>query len=294
MFESSFAMAYCVFVVALLGLCMGSFLNCLAWRVAHGESVTKGRSHCVSCGHELAARDLVPVLSWLLLRGKCRYCGTRVSARYPLVEALCSCVFVSLFIRYGLTLTTVELMAFSCTLLVLSLTDLDTYVIPNSTIVAAIVIRLAYIGVGGLLGMHDAMSLLVESLVGAFVVAIPVLLLSLIMDHVLGRPSLGGGDVKLLFVAGLYFGWQQSLFLIILACVLGIVLAAVGKRATNAGEDPETGEIAQTEVDADASEVVEDAQSRLIPFGPAIALSCWVTMLVGPQVVSWYLSLVHL
>lgn len=288
MFESSFAMAYCVFVVALLGLCMGSFLNCLAWRVAHGESVAKGRSHCVSCGHELAARDLVPVFSWLLLRGKCRYCGARVSARYPLVEVLCACVFVSLFVRYGLTLTTVELMAFSCTLLILSLTDLDTYVIPNSTIVAAIVIRLAYIGVGGLLGMHDAMSLLVESLVGAFVVAIPVLLLSLIMDHVLGRPSLGGGDVKLLFVAGLYFGWQQSLFLIILACVLGIILSAVGKRTEEAGDAEEASETEE------ASEVSEDARSQLIPFGPAIALSCWVTMLVGQQVVSWYLSLVHL
>lgn len=262
--------AYLTFVVAILGLCMGSFLNCLAWRMTHGESVLHGRSHCTSCGHVLGARDLVPVFSWLATRGSCRYCGEHVSARYPATELLCAAMYVSILWAYGLTLEAIELIAFASVLLVLSLTDLDEYVIPNPTIVCAIGIRALYIVCYGALGMGDAMVLLRDSVIGGVAVVVPIVVLALIMDRVLGRDSLGGGDVKLFFVAGLYFGWQQCLFLIMLSCVLGIVMGMVGQKLGRGGDG-------------------EDA--RLIPFGPAIALACWVCMLVGEQAVSWYLSL---
>jgi prepilin signal peptidase PulO-like enzyme (type II secretory pathway) len=261
--DSVFAMGYILFVVTLLGLCMGSFLNCLAWRMTHGESVLHGRSHCTSCGHELAARDLVPVLSWVVTKGKCRYCGTHVSMRYPVTELLCAVVYASVFVCYGLSVQTVELIAFASVLLVLSLTDLDEYLIPNATIVAGIVIRLAYVAYVGLSGQGDGLVMLRDTLVGGFAVAVPVLVLALVMDRVLGRESFGGGDVKLLFVAGMYFGWQQCLFLIVLACVMGIVFGMLGQRD-------------------------EGGEAKLIPFGPSIAAACWVTMLVGQQVVDWY------
>lgn len=275
--SSPVLLTYCAFVVAVLGLCMGSFLNCLAWRMTHGESVLHGRSHCTSCGHALGVRDLVPVLSWLASRGTCRYCGDRVSVRYPATEVFCAVVYVSLLLRFGISAEAVEMIAFASVLLVLSLTDLDEYVIPNATIVVAIAIRLAYIALQGAMGA-DALALLVQSLVGGFAVAVPVLLLALIMDHMLGRESLGGGDVKLLFVAGLYFGWQQCLFLIVVACVLGILMGTFGQASKG-------------EPDVASSSDSDEATSHLIPFGPAIALACWVTMLVGDGVVSWYLSL---
>lgn len=271
--DSPFAVAYCAFVTGLLGLCMGSFLNCLAWRMTHGESVLHGRSHCTTCGHELGARDLVPVVSWLASHGQCRYCGEKVSVRYPATELFCGATYVLLFLRYGLTLECAEMIAFASVLLVLSLTDLDEYIIPNATIVATIVIRVVYIVLGGVLGLHDAGALFVESLIGGFAVAVPILVLALVMDRVLGRESLGGGDVKLLFVAGLYFGWQQCLFLLVIACVLGIVLGTAGMRAAQASED--------------------EKEARLIPFGPAIALSCVLCMLVGTHVIDWYLALFH-
>lgn len=260
---------YCTCVVGLLGLCMGSFLNCLAWRMTHGESVMHGRSHCTSCGHTLAARDLVPVLSWLFSRGRCRYCGERVSWRYPATELLCCVVYVSILLRYGVSIEATELVAFSSVLLVLSLTDLDTYTIPNVTIVAAIGIRCAYIVACAFMG-RDPFVLLRDSFVSGLAVGGAVLLLSLVMDRALGRDSLGGGDVKLLFVAGLYFGWQQCLFLVIVACVVGILMGVLGQRARTGSQ----GE-----------------KSRLIPFGPAIALACWICILCGEQVVGWYLSL---
>lgn len=304
--ESPIVVAYCVFVTALLGLCMGSFLNCLAWRMTHGESVLHGRSHCTSCGHVLSGRDLIPVLSWAMTRGRCRYCGAKVSARYPATELLCAVVYVSIFLRYGLTLETVELLAFASVLLVLSLTDLDEYIIPNETIVVSIAIRLAYLAALWAQGAADPMGLFVSTLVGGFAVAIPVLAIALLMDRVLGRESFGGGDVKLLFVAGLYFGWQQCLFLIIVACVVGIVAGSMGLRGQSAvidgeaecptggpsgGEagDPSTSEAG----DSTGGSTDEGANQHLIPFGPAITFACWITMLIGPQVLDWYLGLMH-
>lgn len=266
--------AYCATVIAILGLCMGSFLNCLAWRMTHGESVLHGRSHCTTCGHVLGARDLIPVLSWVLSHGRCRYCGDRVSARYPATELLCGVLYVSIFLRYGLTLEAAELIAFASVLLVLSLTDLDDYIIPNATIVAAIVVRLGYLALGGALGLFDAVPLLVQSLISGVAVVVPLVVLVLIMDRVLGRESFGGGDIKLLFVAGLYFGWQQCLFLIVVACVMGLVFGMYGQRRG-------------------AKSSADNEEANLIPFGPSIAAACWITMLVGPQVLGWYLGLIR-
>lgn len=272
--DSPYATAYFACVAAVLGLCMGSFLNCMAWRMTHGESVAHGRSHCTSCGHVLAARDLVPVISWLSTRGKCRYCKERVSARYPATELLCAVVYVSILLRYGLAVQTIELMAYASVLLVLSLTDLDDYVIPNATIVACIAIRLAYLAYVAASGEGELVMLVGSSIAQGLAVAVPILVLVLIMDHVLGRESFGGGDVKLLFVAGMYFGWQQCLFLIVVACVLGIAFGLAVQRK------PE------------GKKVLEDgAETHLIPFGPSIAISCWITMLVGHQALNWYAGL---
>ena len=99
LFSTPLITGYSLLVTGLFGLVMGSFLNCLAWRLTHGESVLRGRSHCISCGHVLAARDLVPVLSWLFTRGRCRYCHERIPARYPLTELLCAALYLSVVVR---------------------------------------------------------------------------------------------------------------------------------------------------------------------------------------------------
>ena len=101
-------------VAGVLGACLGSFVNCLAWRMVHGESVWKGRSHCTECNHQLSALDLVPVLSWLFLRGRCRYCGQKVSPRYVVAELLCAAYFVSMVWAYGLTVHALALCVLGC------------------------------------------------------------------------------------------------------------------------------------------------------------------------------------
>ena len=114
---SPFITVYCCAVAALLGACTGSFLACLAWRTVHGESVLRGRSHCDVCGHVLGVRDLVPVFSYLLSGGKCRYCGAKLSARHVWGELISAAVFVSLLLQYDISLQTLEAWLLACVLL---------------------------------------------------------------------------------------------------------------------------------------------------------------------------------
>lgn len=297
LYATPFITAYSIFVVALLGLIMGSFLNCLAWRSTHGESVLKGRSHCDTCGHVLKTRDLVPIASWLSTHGKCRYCGKPISVRCPVTEALCAVAYVSILCVYDISLESLELMAFASILLVLSLTDLDDYVIPNGCIIAAIVVRVLYLVAMNFLSGVSTWQLFVNCAISAAVVGAALTAVVLVMDKVLGRESMGFGDVKLLAVASFYFGWRVTLFLIIVACVLGIIVGLVGQSHARAEENAEDeGEGADSEADEDADSEVEDdadlaADAHLIPWGPSIAAACWATMLVGANVVLWYMGL---
>ena len=108
---------YCCAMAALLGACMGSFLNCLTWRMLHGESVLRGRSHCDACGHVLGVRDLVPVLSYVCSKGKCRYCGAKLSARHVWGELAGGAMFVSALLKYDISLQVLEAWLLACVLL---------------------------------------------------------------------------------------------------------------------------------------------------------------------------------
>ncbi len=290
----TYAAIYLTCVTALLGLVMGSFLNCVAWRIVQGESWVSGRSHCDACGHVLEPRDLVPVVSWLSTHGRCRYCGAKVSVRNPATEIGCAVLYVVILWRYGFTLQTLEMGGLASVLLVASLTDLDDYLIPNGCIIAAVVIRVLYLVICAFLG-QDVGPVVRESLIGAVAVTVPLLILVLIMDRVLGKPSMGGGDLKLFALAGLYFGWRQCLFLIIVACLLGIVFALAVRYwfKADGAEHPDTdtpadGNAVKQNVSVDAE---DDVPEHAFPFGPSIAVAMVITMLCGYEVLAWYLGL---
>ena len=261
--DSRVLLIYCCCVAAILGAVFGSFLNCAAWRIANGESVLKGRSHCTACGHALGALDLVPVFSWLLLRGKCRYCGTKIPARYPMTELLFALLTVLCLLRFDLTWLCLRNWIFLCCLFCLSLVDLENMIIPDRCLVIAVLawvvfLPLAFPGWGAVL----------RSVLAAVVFSGCLLGLSLVMDRILGKDSLGGGDIKLFAVIGLYLGFAGTLFATVLACVLGLLFAAVKRR-----QSPDTEE------------------SAPFPFGPAIALAGALVLLYGEPLIRWYLSL---
>lgn len=272
-------------IAAVLGACLGSFVNCLAWRMVNDESVLKGRSHCPHCGHTLGALDLVPIVSWLALRGRCRHCGQKVSPRYVIVEALMAAAFVALLAVHGMGIPTLALMVLVCVLMGAALVDLDSFTIPNGFIIAAIAIWAASVwfarvpvdgtfGVGSLFAPlvgFGWMAVALDGLAGAVVVGGGILVFSLLFDAVTKRASLGGGDVKLLFAVGLFLGLAGSLLNLLVACVLGLAFAVV--RGLSAGGS------------------VESFGTKAIPFGPAIAAATLFTLLAGPTILTWYTGL---
>lgn len=272
-------------IAAVLGACMGSFVNCLAWRLVNGESVLKGRSHCPRCGHTLGVLDLVPVVSWLALRGRCRHCGEPVSPRYVVVEALLATLLVALLAVQGAGVPWVAYAALVTVLLGAALVDLDTFTIPNGFVIAGALIWVASVwfmrppfdgtfGVGSLfvpLVGAGWLAVALDGLAGAVAVAGGILVFSLVFDAVTGRASLGGGDVKLLFVVGLFLGLAGSLLNLLVACVLGLAFAVVRGLSTRSAS--------------------ESVGTKAIPFGPAIAAATAVTLLAGPTLLTWYTGL---
>ena len=262
-YASTGLLVYCCCVAAVLGAVLGSFLNCAAWRIAHEEPFWKGRSRCPACGHTLGVPDLIPVFSWLFLRGKCRHCGERISARYPLTELFFAAVTVLCLLRFDLTVLGLRNWVFLCCLFCLSLADLEAYIIPDGCLLISAGAWLAALPFLGLSGREVLTHLLSAAGFGG-----GVLLISLAMDALLRRESMGGGDIKLFAVMGLYLGPAASLFALLLSCVLGLVFQGL-RKALGSGKE-------------------------LIPFGPAIAAATAVMLLWGDGAVAWYLGLLSL
>lgn len=243
---------------AVLGAVLGSGLNCLSFRMARGLSWSSGRSGCVHCGHPLAPKDLIPVLSFLLLKGRCRYCGKKISLRYPAAEAVMALIFVSLLWRFGLKAQILCPLVLCCCLFCLSLVDLDTQIIPHRFLLIPALVRAAeMLIIGGIRG-------LISGCVPGLILGGGVLLVSVVMDQILKKDSLGGGDIKLLGLLGMFFPIGECLLLVMLACAAGIVMAL-----TIFGAEKETP----------------------FPFGPALAFAAWFTLLFGSELVNWYLGL---
>lgn len=311
-------MAALLGLAAVLGAVMGSFVNCLAWRTVHGESVLAGRSHCTSCGHALGPLDLVPIVSWVALRGRCRHCGQRVSPRYVVVEVLLAAVFAALLAVYGAGLAWVAYAALACVLLAVALVDLGSFTIPNGFVLAALGVWVLLMaasaaglaawplgsgamgggsvgafsfGVGSLfvplVGMGWQAAAL-DGLAGAVAVGGGIFALSLAFDAATKRRSLGGGDVKLLFAVGLFLGLAGSLLNLLIACVMGLAFALVpGLSHPSAPLEGGTDEAQEH----GAHTPPESLRTKAIPFGPAIAAATVITLLAGPTLLSWYVGL---
>lgn len=247
----------------IFGACMGSFLNCMAWRIVNGESITKGRSHCDVCGHTLSARDLFPILSFLWNRGKCRYCGAKLSAGHLTAEIASGLTFLLLIFQYDISLQALEWLLLACVLLAASFADLKGYIIPDRFIVAGIVFRIPFFFL-----LPNGKESLVDALLGGFLVGGGLLAVVLLYEKTRKVEAMGGGDLKLLFVTGLYFGWAKNLLCLFFACVIGILFGLVTlKKKEN-----------------------ED-NVQMIPWGPSICAAAIVTTLIGESLIQAYLQL---
>src|SRR4051794_14370680 len=239
-------------LAAPVGLLIGSFLNVVAYRLPRGESLVKPRSRCTSCGEEVRPYDNVPVLSWLMLRGRCRHCGESISARYPAVELVTAIVFAAVVVVRGLDADLALGLPFAAMLIAVANIDLEHRIVPNK-----ILLPMAVWGVGATALVRP--EFLPEALI-AGAAAFTALLLA-----ALAYPAgMGMGDVKLAGVMGLYLGASVAPALLaafLLGSVVGVaMMARHGARARKQG----------------------------VPFAPFMALGGLVGLLAGPELIDLY------
>lgn len=235
-----------------LGLLIGSFLNAVIYRLHSGESILKARSHCIKCGHVLAWYELVPLLSFLIQRGKCRKCKKNISIQYPLVE-LTTAILFAVVLYYNLPLS--YTLTISSFLIVIFVYDLKHYIIPDKIIHPAILLSGIWRMVSG-----DALysGIYVTLAVSAFFAAI---------FFISKGKWLGFGDVKLAFFMGLFLGWPNILVALFAAFVLGGIIG-IGLVASR-----------------------RKTMKSQVPFGPFLVAGTFIAMFFGGKIVNWYLGL---
>jgi leader peptidase (prepilin peptidase)/N-methyltransferase len=252
-----------VVLVAALGLAVGSFLNVVVWRVPRGESVVRPGSACPGCGAAIRPRDNVPVLGWLLLRGRCRDCGMSISRRYPLVEAATAGLFVVMLLRFGVDPVLPAYLYLAAIGIALALIDIDVKRLPDALTLPSYPVAAVLLAVGSA-GHGDVDSLVRAALGGAAMFAV---YFALCFAYPAG---MGFGDVKLSGLLGLYaawLGWDVWAAGLLLGFFLGGFFGVALVLARRAG------------------------RKTAVPFGPFMLLGALVAILTGQQLVQGYLSL---
>lgn len=246
----------------VLGLAVGSFLNVVVWRVPRKESVVQPRSHCPSCDAQLAGRDNIPVVSWLVLRGKCRSCAAPISARYPMVEVACAALFAATAVRFGAVYELAAYLVLAASLIALSAIDFEHKLLPSKIIFPtgyALAVLLVLAALADVEPRRIAWAAIGAA--GSFALFFAL--------HLISPNGMAFGDVRLSFVLGMAVGWLGlslvPLFLFVAfltSAAVGLLYAAVSGKGLKAA----------------------------IPFGPFLALGAEIAVFVGQPLVDTYLG----
>ena len=243
----------------VFGAILGSFLNVIIYRVPRGESVVRPPSACPACGTRIRFWDNVPLVSYLVLRGRCRDCGAAISPRYFLVELVAALIPLILYLRFGFGRELLVYWPLSYVLLVLSFVDLDQRILPDKVTLPGIVVGLIVAPLAGLTTFP-------ASLIGALAGGGALYLIAVAGTAVFGKESMGGGDIKLAAMLGAFLGWQGVILFLFIAFFVGAVVGVAVLAARRSEGD------------------------HTVPFGPFIALGALVTIVWGDVIVRWYLT----
>lgn len=253
-----YCFAFLYFFIFLFGAAIGSFLNVCIYRLPKEESLSKENSHCMSCGAQIEKRDLIPILSWYLLRGKCRNCGAKISFRYTLIESLNAIFYVLIFMYFGIfkepILATLVCLLFSA-LLVVFFMDLDTQMI-NMYVIGFIAL------LGILRTIYDAITgseTLLSHGIGAIIIFIPLLLLVILS----GERAMGRGDAYLMLAAGIFLGAKTVVIALFFGLILGCIFGMAHKIRTGDSK---------------------------FAFGPYLSLGIAASVFIGEPLANWYLT----
>ena len=240
----------------IFGICIGSFLNVLIYRIPNNIGVSKGSSFCPNCNHNLYWADLVPVVSYIVLLGKCNYCKKPISFRYPFVEFLTGVLFALSFFIYGFSLNAFVYCIVSACLVSLAFIDFDETYIPDRFNITIFICGL-------ILLIFTKDITILDRIIGLFAISVPLLIVSKVSD------GMGEGDVKLFAACGLLLGWKLILLTMLMSSVMAALVGVfliVTKKANG---------------------------KTAIPFGPYIAVAVAISYLFGNNIITWYLRLLN-
>ncbi|SEM51337.1 type 4 prepilin peptidase 1 Aspartic peptidase. MEROPS family A24A [Paenisporosarcina quisquiliarum] len=244
-----------MFLFFLYGLIFGSFFNVVGLRIPKKESIVHPPSHCTVCDRHLTIKDLVPVFSYVFLKGKCRGCGTKIHWVYPVMELVTGLLFAFAYYQLGFTLELAVALLFISLLVIITVSDIAYMLIPDKILIFFLIPLIV-------LRVFVPLSPWWDSIIGAFV-GFGVLFLIAVVS----KGGMGGGDIKLFFVIGLVLGWIPTLLTLFLASIIGTVVGIISLRRTKQG------------------------RKTPIPFGPSIAIAAIISYFYGEMLVDWYVNL---
>ena len=256
-------------IIFIFGLIIGSFINVLIFRIPQGKSIVTPPSACINCGSRLTPQDLVPIFSFIFLRGKCRHCGTRISPRYPLVELITAGIFVVLHYKYGLSVPFFAFAFLMTILIAILFIDIDHRIIPNGLVLIAMTGGLLLFICNILYPMPEVFgdskwwTPLAGLLPGSGFLLMVAILGSLIYKT---DDAMGMGDVKLMAPIGMFLGWKLCLIALFISVVIGGVVSLL-LMVTGIKKRKDT-----------------------VAFGPFIVIGAFTTIIWGWDLLSWYLS----
>lgn len=247
-------------LILLLGLAVGSFLNVCIYRLPEGKSIFFPPSHCPLCNKKIKFYDNIPVLSFILLKGRCRFCGSKISVQYPLVELLTAFLFVGAYIWQGLSLGFLSTIVLGCLLIIVFFVDLKHRIIPDVITLPGIVIGLGF-------AFFSPGIKILDSFLGILIGGGVLYLLAILGELLFKKESMGGGDIKLAAMLGAFLGWQKLFLIFFLSALLGSIIGVLAIRFS--------------------SKVKEH---RTIPFGPFLALASFAALFWGEKIIKAYLD----
>ncbi len=250
------------FLVFVFGICIGSFLNVCIYRLPESKSIVRPGSMCPNCSTPIRFYDNIPILSYIALRGKCRYCKAAISFRYPVVEFISGLFAVGIFLKYGIGLEAVIYYTFTAALLVITFIDVDHQIIPD-------VITLPGIPLFFAASFALPKITLVESILGILIGGGSLFLVAWLYHVLTRKEGMGGGDIKLLAMMGAVIGWKGVFFTIFVASAIGTVAGLLIILKTR------------------------KTMKLAVPFGPFLAIGGIAYILFGPQLIAWYFNLLR-
>ncbi|EOD00109.1 prepilin peptidase [Caldisalinibacter kiritimatiensis] len=244
-----------MFVLLITSLIVGSFLNVCIYRIPRGESIAYPPSHCPKCDSKLKPIDLIPILSFIINKGKCRYCGEPISLQYPLIEALNAILYIILYLKFGFSLEFLQYALLSSLLIVISTIDYHYKIIPDKLIIFGIICRLL------LITLYNFKPNIINGTIGLLIGGGIFLVIAIITNG-----AMGGGDIKLMAMLGLWLGWKYILLTTLLSFVIGAIISMLL--------------------------LIFKVKSRkdFIPFGPFISIAAYIAAVYGNELIQFYIN----